>query len=592
MRYRKTGHAPFPENATALWGKGLALAPELDIVRSGCGTYHRLPRGRGVPVPKVGLEGRMDPRTIAAKSVRVLFEDDDLLVVDKAAGLRVAGPGLAAAGAELISRVLDTTTPLRMIRPLEEHVSGIVVLAKSEAAAGKLVASFNTPRTRTEYLAVVRGQPRPPRPTGKAGGRPKHSSLAVRLVRRRKELSLVRFRHDSARTSQVRADLHSMGLAPLGDVRLGRRSPRRRPGGRLFLHRTRVLFPHPQTGKTVTVGSPQPRAFHTALTQADLIEDLLGIAVTSRLGCLLSRDTDSWRLHTGRAEGIPGLVADKLGSVIILQTHQGKFMGDADLVRRIGKWYARTFEASAVYHKRFVKDRSRVEARSEELEDPQPLIGEPAPQEFAVCENDLRFLVRPYDGYSTGLFLDHRDNRRRVRELAGGRRVLSAFCYTCGFSAAAAVGGAAQVVSVDLSQKSLEWGQRNFAANGLDPGRHVFICSEIFDYLKRARRQKRSFDLVILDVPTFARSRRPLRTFSVAADLRPLITEALTLLSPGGFVLCSTNSRTQSAAWLGEQIAAAAAEAGRRFQITARPPLPLDFAADRDYAKTVIARFG
>ena len=170
--------------------------------------------------------------------------------------------------------------------------------------------------------------------------------------------------------------------------------------------------------------------------------------------------------------------------------------------------------------------------------------------------------------------------------------MLNAFCYTCGFSAAAAAGGAAQVVSVDLSQKSLEWGKRNFTANGLDPDKHLFICSEIFDYFKRARRQKRSFGLVILDVPTFARSRRPPRTFSVAADLRPLIVEALTLLTPGGFVLCSTNSRTQSAAWLGEQIAAAAAEAGRPFQITARPSLPLDFAADRDYAKTVIVRFG
>jgi 23S rRNA (cytosine1962-C5)-methyltransferase len=353
-----------------------------------------------------------------------------------------------------------------------------------------------------------------------------------------------------------------------------------------------VVFPHPQTGKALTVESPQPRAFHTALTRADLVEDLLAIAVTSRLGCLLGRDTDSWRLHTGRPEGIPGLVVEKLGPVIILQTHQGKFMGDADLVRRIGKWYARTFDASAVYHKRFVKDRSRVEAHAEELHDPQPLIGKPAPQEFAVCENDLRFLVRPYDGYSTGLFLDHRDNRRRVRELAGGRRVLNAFCYTCGFSVAAAAGGATQVVSVDLSQKSLEWGKRNFTANGLHPDKHLFICSEIFDYFKRARRQKRSFDLVILDVPTFARSRRPPRAFSVAADLRPLIVEALTLLTPGGFVLCSTNSRTQSAAWLGEQIAAAAAEAGRRFQITASPPLPLDFAADRNYAKTVIVRFG
>ena len=359
----------------------------------------------------------------------------------------------------------------------------------------------------------------------------------------------------------------------------------------MFLHRTRVLLPHPETGKTLTVESPQPRAFHTALTEADPVEDLLHIAVISRTACLLDRETDSWRLFTGRPEGIPGLVAEKLGPAIILQTQQGKFSGDLDRVRRIGKWYARTFGATAVYHKRLVKDRSHVEAAGEELRDPKPLIGKPAPEELAICENGLRFLVRPYDGHSTGLFLDHRDNRRRVRELASGRRMLNAFAYTCGFSVAAAVGGASQTVSVDLSPKSLEWGKRNFAVNGLGTEGHLFICSEIFDYFKRARRQKRTFDLVILDVPTFARSKRPARTFRVAADLQRLIVEALTVLAPGGYVLCSTNSRTQSATWLGEQIATAATQAGRPFQVTANPPLPIDFAADRDYAKTIIARF-
>ncbi len=95
----------------------------------------------------------------------------------------------------------------------------------------------------------------------------------------------------------------------------------------------------------------------------------------------------------------------------------------------------------------------------------------------------------------------------------------------------------------------------------------------------------------MLDAPTFARSKRPARVFSIASDLRPLIAEALTVLAPGGYVLCSTNSRVQSAAWLREQIAEAAAQARRRFQITATPPLPADFAADRDYAKTAMVRF-
>ncbi|HUU82383.1 MAG TPA: class I SAM-dependent methyltransferase [Phycisphaerae bacterium] len=533
----------------------------------------------------------MDSRAVAAQTVKVLFEDDQLLLVEKPAGLRLVEPGSAgSAGAEPIALVLGRA-PLLMVRPLEQHVSGIVVLAKTEEAAARLRKSLATPRSRTDYLAVVRGQPRSPRPADRRGRQAGGFSPGVRLVRHRKDLSLVQFRHDSPRTAEVRADLRSIGLTPLGDVPVDHRTNRRRPAGRLFLHRSRISFPHPATRKTVRVETSEPRAFQTALAGGDLIEDLLQIALSSRIGCLVDEGCDSWRLFSGKAEGVPGLVVEKLGPAIVLQTHQGKFMGDTDRVRRIGKWYARVFGATAVYHKRFIKARGDADAVADELCDPKPLIGTAVPEELAIRENDLRFLVRLYDGYSTGLFLDHRDNRRRVRKLAVDRRVLNAFAYTCGFSVAAAAGGASQTFSVDISTGSLEWGKRNFEVNGIDPGGHGFIRSEIFDYLKRARRQGLHFDLVILDAPTFARSKRPARVFSIATDLPRLIDETLGVLAPGGFVLCSTNSRAQSAAWLREQVAAVAAEAGRRFQIVAAPPLPADFAADPNYAKTIMVRF-
>jgi len=111
-------------------------------------------------------------------------------------------------------------------------------------------------------------------------------------------------------------------------------------------------------------------------------------------------------------------------------------------------------------------------------------------EEYAVLENGIRFLVRPHDGHSTGLFLEHRDNRKRVRRLAAGRNMLNAFAYTCGFSVAAALGGAAGTVSVDVSKKYLEWGKCNFAANELNLADHRFICSDIFDYYRRARRRR------------------------------------------------------------------------------------------------------
>ena len=113
----------------------------------------------------------------------------------------------------------------------------------------------------------------------------------------------------------------------------------------------------------------------------------------------------------------------------------------------------------------------------------------------------------------------------------------------------------------------------------------------MFAYLARARRQERSFDLIILDAPTFARSKRPARVFSIEEHLRPLVTEACGVLAPGGTMLVCTNIRSRSGRWLRDQIAAGAAEARRPFQITGTPAVPLDFAADPDHAKNVWVRF-
>src|SRR5436190_23538728 len=132
---------------------------------------------------------------------------------------------------------------------------------------------------------------------------------------------------------------------------------------------------------------------------------------------------------------------------------------------------------TAVYRKVFPRDRN---ARRTELvplhHDSTPWIGAPAAAEFAVMENRMRFLVRPFDGYSTGLFLEHRDNRSRIREMSVGKRVLNLSAYTCGFSVAAALGGGA-TTSVDVAVKFLEWGKRNFDENGVLLDGHTFICS-------------------------------------------------------------------------------------------------------------------
>jgi len=166
--------------------------------------------------------------------------------------------------------------------------------------------------------------------------------------------------------------------------------------------------------------------------------------------------------------------------------------------------------------------------------------------------------------------------------------VLNLFCYTCGFSVAAAAGGAKATVNVDIARKCLEWGKENFKANGLALDDHIFINDDAFNYFKRARRQQRKFDVVVLDPPSFARSKKNRRVFTLEKDLQQLVAGAISLLVPSGVMLVSTNHRGTSRKWLREQIALAAGL--QTVSVISTPRLPVDFAGDPDHAKTVIVR--
>ena len=156
------------------------------------------------------------------------------------------------------------------------------------------------------------------------------------------------------------------------------------------------------------------------------------------------------------------------------------------------------------------------------------------------------------EGYSVGLFLDQRDNRRRLlhghvaaefplytADKTTVPEVLNCFAYTCAFSVCAALGGA-RVTSLDLSRKYLDWGRRNFQLNGLNPDGHDFIYGDVFDWLKRLAKKSRSYAVIILDPPTFSRSPGH-GDFRCDTDYGRLVSLALPLLQTDGVLLCSTN---------------------------------------------------
>lgn len=324
------------------------------------------------------------------------------------------------------------------------------------------------------------------------------------------------------------------------------------------------------------------------MTVRESDDTLIERALTVRAALLADPDTDAVRVFHGRPDGLEGLVVEKLGPVCVAQLHEDRLARPERQVRDLVHALHERLGTRAVYRKRFVRDRAAAPADvAASHRDPQPWIGQPVEEEVLVREADLRFAVRPYDGFSVGLFLEHRDNRRRVRAMAAGRRVLNAFSYTGGFSVAAAAGGAASVASVDLSKRYLEWSKRNFAANGLDLAPHRFYCSDIFSFYRRARRQKHRYDLVILDPPTFSRLPHSRNVFSLEKDLDALVAGAVELLEPGGMILLATNDRGIAC----DRLETALRHTPRRCTICDRPPLPLDFPGDPDYAKTVLARY-
>jgi len=163
---------------------------------------------------------------------------------------------------------------------------------------------------------------------------------------------------------------------------------------------------------------------------------------------------------------------------------------------------------------------------------------------FVIVESGLRFRVNLEAYLDTGLFLDHRALRARVREGAAGRRMLNLFAYTGSFTVYAAAGGAVASDTVDLSNTYLDWAARNFALNGLDRGAHALIRADASAWVESARAEGRRYGLIVLDPPAFSNSKAMAGAFDIQRDHAALIAAARMLLEDGGELYFSTNLRT------------------------------------------------
>lgn len=181
------------------------------------------------------------------------------------------------------------------------------------------------------------------------------------------------------------------------------------------------------------------------------------------------------------------------------------------------------------------------------------IYGQEAPETFTILENGVKYSVFMNDGLMTGIFLDQHEVRDAlINELGLGKRVLNMFSYTAAFSVAAAMGGAIETTSVDLAKRSRELSQAHFEANGLDVTNHHFVVMDVFEYFKYAKRKNLTFDLIVIDPPSFARNKK--QTFSVAKDYHRLISQALEVLSDDGTIIASTNVANLTVAQFKKQL--------------------------------------
>ncbi|MDB6020087.1 MAG: Pseudouridine synthase [Pedosphaera sp.] len=523
----------------------------------------------------------------------VIFEDEDLLVVNKPAGMNTHAPSPYAGEGiyEWLKQREGRWSRLAIIHRLDKETSGVMVFGKTAAANRSLTEQFTRHEVRKKYQLLTDR----PVPTGtlkvvsslvrvgeKYLSRPLHAG-GERAETHFRALgpvaggTLVLAEPVTGKTHQIRAHAAEKGFPILGDVLYGGTA-----GARVCLQAAELTLKHPVSGAEMTFSAPVDFGANARLALREAVVE--------------SEETNAWRLVHGASDGWPGWYVERLGDFLLSQGEGHLSAAQMEELARLAERYG----ARGAYHKMLTRQvrRTKVQEAGPEL-----VWGEGAPEVFTMRENGVEFELSFNEGYSVGLFLDQRENRRRFltghvagefplfANGAGGVEVLNTFAYTCGFSVCAAKAGA-RTTSLDLSKKYLEWGKRNFARNGLKLAGHDFIFGDTFDWLRRLGKKGRSFDVIVLDPPTFSQSKEH-GAFQAEKDFGELVRAALPVLKADGVLLASTNAARLEPEKFLEMVRGGVASAGRKVKQERYVPQPPDFPVQRvepAYLKTVWVR--
>ncbi|MGY0693445.1 class I SAM-dependent rRNA methyltransferase [Virgibacillus sp. FSP13] len=296
-------------------------------------------------------------------------------------------------------------------------------------------------------------------------------------------------------------------------------------------------------------------------------------AMEKRKKFFMDLNTNAFRIFNGEGDGIGGLTIDYFDGYYLINWYsEGIYTFKEVIIRALDE----LGDYKAIYQKR------RFNTKGQYIDDDDFVKGERGEFPIIVQENGMNYAVYLNDGAMVGIFLDQREVRRVIRDkYANGKNMLNTFSYTGAFSIAAAVGGALKTTSVDLAKRSKSKTIEQFSVNGIDFEQQDIIVMDVFDYFKYAKRKKLKFDLVVLDPPSFARSKK--HTFSTAKDYPALIKDTIAITEKDGVIVASTNNATFGMKKFKGFVDKAFREMDVKFKILEEYTLPDDFATNQNF---------
>lgn len=476
-----------------------------------------------------------------------LYEDDEILAIDKPYGLNSHTNDSKIGNTDFIQDGLieiyerQFQIKLHIVHRLDQTTTGVMIFAKSQEAAKKYADFFLNRQVKKTYWFITTGKilknnfiiEKPILHKAKEF----EAKTEFNLLNNSGGFSLWEAKPFTGRNHQIRIHAQAAEISILGDEKYeGTKFPF------LCLHNRKIEFPN-----GVVLNSQPPIYFENLvlLNNQILVKALFEVDRRTRLFSHPHLAEQCFRLvHNKNDFKDFGFTIDQFGKVLVLSCYQENWLDEDQKTFSIVSKFLKKPILVRLMHNRgkdplnksqiLISTQSQSQSESGSSSEPEDFKSS-----WVAFENNIKYEMRSDSGQSIGLFLDQRLQRNWVLKNSDQKQVLNLFSYTCGFSVAAALGGASLVTSIDTNKNVLNWGRKNFELNDIDCSQHKFLVRDSLDFLENSFKKNLKYDLIICDPPSFSRGEKGV--FKIESSLELLLKNCLGCLNENGVLLFSTN---------------------------------------------------